>query len=91
MKQLIPTSSFVSHGIIWTHMSMSFQKPCNMKLTFQNRKGLDVQQAAFAVRLYKSHCRVGVIGDMMRAIGVQENHTETMLALQGSLATSTAT
>jgi hypothetical protein len=51
--------------------------------TYEYRKGLDVRQVAFAVKLYKSHRRIGAIGDVIREIEVLEKHIGTVLALSG--------
>ncbi len=45
------------------------------------RKGLDVRQAAFAVRIYKSHRQIGQIGEVMKELEMREKHVNTAFTL----------
>ena len=41
-------------------------------LTFCNRKGFDPQQVAFATRIYKQHCCVGTVAEVLEAMHLWE-------------------
>jgi len=57
-------------GGTWTrigaHLFASFQHP--QKLIFSHRKGLDVQQTAFAMKKYKSHRHVGLPSEILASM-----------------------
>jgi hypothetical protein len=41
-------------------------------LTYHDRKGLNLQQAAFATRIYKQHHHVGTVAEVLEAMRLQE-------------------
>ena len=43
-------------------------------LKSDSRKGLDVWQAAFAVKIYKSHRQIGQIGEVIKELELQEKN-----------------
>jgi hypothetical protein len=47
---------------------------------FRSRKGLDAHQVAFAVKKFKSHCRVGGMSEILEAIRLQEEHEKACIA-----------
>jgi hypothetical protein len=51
-----------------------------------SRPGLDVWQAAFEVKIYKSHRRIGAIGEVLKAIELREKHVQSVLTLLEPLA-----
>ena len=51
-----------------TRIGMCSQRVCVRLDNAISRKGLDAQQAAFAIRKYKSHRRVGLPADIITAI-----------------------
>jgi hypothetical protein len=50
-------------------------------LKVYDRKGLSVQQAAIAVKVYKSHHQIPTIGEVLKAVKVQEKPVKAGLAL----------
>ena len=44
----------------------------SISLTYNDRKGLNPQQAAFATKIYKQHCCVGTVADVQEAMQLQE-------------------
>ncbi len=42
------------------------------------RKGLNVQQATYAVKIYKSHCWIGAIPDVLRVLEVRGKGLQTV-------------
>ena len=51
----------------------------SISLTYNDRKGLNPQQAAFATKIYKQHHHVGTVTDIQEAMRLQEAH-KTALA-----------
>ena len=50
-------------------------------LRVYDRKGLSVQQAAIAVKVYKSHHQIPAIGEVLKAVNVREKHVKAALTL----------
>jgi hypothetical protein len=64
---------FGNHGVIWTLISTLFSDCLSsFVLTYCDRKGLNLQQAAFATRIYKQHHRVGTMAEVLEAMCLQE-------------------
>ena len=49
-------------------MSVLCYEMSETSLKSDSRKGLDVRQAAFAVRIYKSHHQIGQIGEVIKEL-----------------------
>jgi len=50
-------------------------------LTYRDRKGLNLQQVAFATRIYKQHRRVGTVAEVLDALCLQEERNKALANL----------
>jgi len=55
------------------HMSSNSYRLNLYSILIYNRKGVSVRQAAFSVKQYRSHRRIGPIGDVLDALETCEN------------------
>ena len=60
----------------WCYMDayqcITFTNFNSISLTYNDRKGLNPQQAAFSTKIYKQHHHVGTIADVQEAMWLQE-------------------
>jgi hypothetical protein len=53
----------------------------SLVLTYHDRKGLNLQQVVFATRIYKQHCRVGTVAEVLNAMRLQGEHNKALANL----------